>query len=189
MERDVSSSLLATIRTDVEATTHANYRLYSNGRFWTRALGKALLSPNVRAVITFRLAHYLAERGLVPLAMWLRGRAVSRSGADIHPMATIGPGLYLPHSTGVVIGPDVVIGARVRIYQGVTLGEPVHLGEGEWTAPQIGDDVVIGAHAVVLGAVQIGAGAVVGANSVVTTDVPAGAVVAGIPAKAVRAKS
>jgi serine O-acetyltransferase len=189
VERDVSPSLLDTVRADVEATTHPNYRLYSNGKFWTRALGKALLSPNVRAVITFRLAHHLAKRGLSPLAMWLRGRAVSRSGADIHPMATIGPGFFLPHSTGVVIGPDVVIGARVRIYQGVTLGEPVHLGAGEWAAPRVGDDVVIGAHAVVLGAVQIGDGAVVGANSVVTADVPAGAVVAGIPAKPVRAKS
>lgn len=180
---------MATIRADVEATTHPNYRLYSTGRFWTRALGKALLSPNVRAVITFRLAHYLAGRGVTPLAMWLRGRAVSKSGADIHPMATVGPGLYLPHSTGVVIGPDVVIGAGVRIYQGVTLGEPVHVGAGEWTAPHVGDDVVIGAHAVILGAVKIGDGAVVGANSVVTSDVAAGAIVAGAPAKPVRNKA
>lgn len=182
----MTSSLLATIRADVEATTHANFRLYSTGTFWTRALGKALLSPNVRAVITFRLAHYLAQRRLLPAAMWLRGRAVSRSGADIHPLASVGPGLFLPHSSGVVIGPDVVIGARVRIYQGVTLGEPVHLGAGEWAAPKIGDDVVLGAHAVVLGAVTIGDGAVVGANSVVTADVPAGAVVAGVPARPVR---
>src|SRR5438270_13585722 len=98
------------IRADIEATTHANFRLHSNARFWTRALAKALLSPNVRAVITFRLAHHLAKHKLLPLAMWLRGRAVSRSGADIHPLATIGPGLFLPHSSGVVIGPDVVVG-------------------------------------------------------------------------------
>jgi serine O-acetyltransferase len=178
--------LLAVVRADIEATTHANYRLYSNAQFWTRALGKALLSPNVRAVITFRIAHFLAQRRLVPLAMWLRGRAVSKSGADIHPLATIGPGLFLPHSAGIVIGPDVVVGARVRLYQGVTLGEPVHQGAGVWAAPHVGDDVVIGAHAVVLGAVTIGDGAVVGANSVVTADVAPGTVVAGVPARPVR---
>jgi serine O-acetyltransferase len=183
----VTSSLPALIRADIESTTHANFRLLSNRQFWARALGKALLSPNVRAVITFRLAHHLAHRRLLPIAMWLRGRAVSKSGADIHPLATIGPGLFLPHSTGVVIGPDVVVGARARIYQGVTLGEPVHLGEGEWTAPKVGDDVVIGANSVVLGAVTIGDGAVIGANSVVTSDVPPHTVVAGAPARVIRA--
>jgi serine O-acetyltransferase len=190
VERDVVTSepgLLATIRADIEAGTHPNFRLYSNAQFWTRALGKALLSPNMRAVITFRFAHLLAKRKLLPLAMWLRGRAVSKAGADIHPFASIGQGLFLPHSTGVVIGPDVVVGARARIYQGVTLGEPVHVGGGEWTAPQVGDDVVIGAHAVVLGAVTIGDGAVVGANSVVTTDVAPHTVVAGAPARVIDA--
>lgn len=189
MERAVTGGLLATVRADVEAATHPNYRLYSAAQFWTRALGKALLSPNVRAVITFRIASYLARRRLLPLAMWLRGRAVSRSGADIHPLATIGPGLFLPHSSGVVIGPDVVIGARARVHQGVTLGDPVHLGAGEWAAPRVGDDVTIGANAVLLGAVQVGDGAVIGANAVVTSDVAAGTIVAGVPARVLRAAS
>jgi serine O-acetyltransferase len=190
VERDiVTSPLLAIVRADIEAATHANYRLYSNAKFWTRALGKALLSPNVRAVITFRLAHQLAKRGLLPVAMWLRGRAVSKSGADIHPLATVGPGLFLPHSSGVVIGPDVVIGARVRVHQGVTLGDPVHLGAGQWAAARVGDDVTIGANAVILGAVTIGDGAVVGANSVVTSDVAPGTVVAGVPARVLREKA
>ncbi|HKC27620.1 MAG TPA: serine O-acetyltransferase [Jatrophihabitans sp.] len=185
----MTSALPAVIRADIEATTHANFRIYSNAQFWTRALAKALLAPNVRAVITFRLAHFFATKRLLPVAMWLRGRAVSKSGADIHPLATIGPGLFLPHSSGVVIGPDVVIGARARIYQGVTLGEPVHVGGGRWTAPRVGDDVVIGAHAVVLGAVTIGDGATIGANSVVTADVAPRTVVAGVPARVVRETS
>jgi serine O-acetyltransferase len=185
----VTIPLLALVRADVEAATHPNYRLYSNAKFWTRALGKALLSPNVRAVITFRIAHHLAQRRLLPLAMWLRGRAVSKSGADIHPLATIGPGLFLPHSSGVVIGPDVVIGARARVHQGVTLGDPVHVGAGEWTAARVGDDVTIGANAVVLGALTIGDGAVIGANSVVTADVAPGTVVAGSPARVLREKA
>ena len=177
------SSLLRLVRADIEASTHPNFRLYGNSLFWRRALGKLALSPNVRAVVTFRVAHALAERGLLPLALWLRGRALRRSGAELHPAATIGPGLLLVHSAGVVIGPEVVIGARARIHQGVTLGEPVHLGDGRWAAPRVGDDVVLGAHAVLLGDITVGDGARVGANAVVTRDVAAGATVAGVPAR------
>lgn len=176
-------SLLALIRSDVEAATHPNFKLYSNRVFWTRALGKLLASPGIRAVITFRIAHALAGRGLGPLAMLLRARALRRSGAEIHPRATIGPGLFLVHSSGVVIGPDVVIGARCRIHQGVTLGEPIHTGDGFWAAPKVGDDVVLGAHAVLLGQVSIGDRAMVGANAVVTTDVAPDTRVAGVPAR------
>ena len=175
--------LLQVIRADIEATTHPNFRLYSNAVFWRRALAKALVSPNVRAVITFRVAHALALRGLTPIALLLRARALRRSGAEIHPLATIGPGLNLVHSSGVVIGPEVVIGARARIHQGVTLGEPVHVGGGEWAAQHVGDDVVLGAHAVVLGNIKIGDRAAVGANSVVLHDVDADTTVVGAPAK------
>ena len=171
------------IRADIEATTHANFRHEGAARFWLRAIGKLLLGPNVRAVVTYRLGHVLATRGLLPVALLLRARALRRSGAEIHPRATIGPGLLLVHSAGVVIGPDVVIGARARIHQGVTLGEPEHTGGGVWAGPRVGDDVVIGAHAVLLGAVTVGDRAAVGANAVVTKDVPADTAVAGVPAR------
>jgi serine O-acetyltransferase len=177
---------MALLRADVEAATHPNFRLYSDRVFWTRALAKLIASPGIRAVITFRIAHVLAGRGLAPVAMLLRARALRRSGAEIHPRATIGPGLFLVHTSGVVIGPDVVIGARARIHQGVTLGEPVHVGDGIWAAPSVGDDVTIGAHAVLIGAVKVGDRAVIGANAVVTADVDPGTVVAGVPARLVR---
>lgn len=183
MSEDEAPSLLRLVRADIEATTHANFRRYSDAQFWLRAVGKLLTGPNVRAVLTYRMAHALAERGLLPLALRLRARSLRRSGAEIHPRARIGPGLLLVHSSGVVIGPDVVIGARARIHQGVTLGEAVHTGDGVWAAPQLGDDVVLGAHAVLLGAVRVGDRAVVGANAVVTSDVAAGTTVAGVPAR------
>lgn len=175
--------LLDLVRADIEATTHANFRLYGGAQFWLRAIAKLVVGPNVRAVVTYRIGHELARRGLLPLALWLRARALRRSGAEIHPRATIGPGLLLVHSAGVVIGPDVVIGARARIHQGVTLGEPIHAGNGVWAGPAVGDDVVLGAHAVLLGAVCIGDRAVVGANAVVTSDVPPDTTVAGVPAR------
>lgn len=182
---DTSPRLRDVLRADVEATTHANFRLYSTGRFWLRALGKVALAPNVRAVLTFRLAHALAGRGLLPVALWLRARALRRSGADLHPRATIGPGLFLVHSAGVVIGPDAVVGARARIHQGVTIGDPVHVGGGRWVSPRLGDDVTVGAGAVLLGEITVGDGATIGANAVVTKDVPAGTTVVGIPARPV----
>jgi serine O-acetyltransferase len=175
-------SLLRTMRADVEATVHPNYRLFSTGTFWRRAIGKVLLNPNVRAVLMFRVAHALAGRGLTPLAMLLRGRIVRISGADIHPMAQIGAGLHLVHSSGVTIGPDVIMGARARLHQGVTIGGPEYLGGTEWGHQRIGDDVLIGAHAVLLGDLTIGDGARVGANAVVTRDVADGQAVAGVPA-------
>jgi serine O-acetyltransferase len=171
------------IRADIEATTHANFRLYGASQFWLRAIGKLVLGPNVRAVVTYRIAHALAGRGLLPLALLLRARALRRSGAEIHPLASIGPGLLLVHSAGVVIGPDVVIGSRARIHQGVTLGEPMHAGGGVWSGPRLGDDVVLGAHAVLLGPITVGDRSAVGANAVVTKDVPADTTVAGVPAR------
>jgi serine O-acetyltransferase len=180
-----SLSLLSVIRADVEATTHPNYRLYSNRVFWTRVLGKLLINPNVRAVVTFRISHALAERGLLPLAMLLRARALRRSGAEIHPLASIGPGLHLVHSSGVVIGTYAVIGKNCRVHQGVTIGPPRGATGGGSDLATIGDDVSFGAGAVVMAGVSIGDGAVIGANAVVTKDVGPYEIVAGVPAKVV----
>jgi serine O-acetyltransferase len=175
-------SLLQTMRADVEATVHPNYKLFGPTAFWTRVIGKVLLNPNVRAVLMFRVGHALAVRGLTPLAMYLRGRIVRNAGADIHPLATIGPGFHMVHSTGVTIGPDAVVGKNLRMHHGSTIGVAQHLGGLEWASAKIGDDVVIGAHAVLIGDVTVGDGAQIGANAVVTRDVVAGQRVVGIPA-------
>ena len=106
----------------------------------------------------------------------------SLTGIEIHPGARIGDRLFIDHGMGVVIGETAVVGDDVLLYHGVTLG-----GRGTGTAarrhPTLGDRVIVGAGAAVLGAISVGADARVGAGAVVTHDVAAGATVVGVPAR------
>ncbi|MFN2560833.1 MAG: serine O-acetyltransferase [Jatrophihabitans sp.] len=181
-------SLLKLVRADIEATTHPNFRRYSTGRFWRRAFFKLLFSPNVRVVITYRVGHWLAQHGLLPVALILRTHGIRKSGAELNPLAKIGPGLYLAHSVGVGVGAYVEIGANCTLHLGSVIGPQTHGGGG----PQrtvIGDDVFIGTHAVVVGGVTIGDGAVIGANAVVMRDVEPYTVVSASPARTVGQRS
>jgi serine O-acetyltransferase len=142
--------------------------------------------PGVYAVTVFRLASELWRGGAVVIPRMMTEHAHEKTGIDIHPGATIGDGFFIDHGTGVVIGETCVIGDRVRIYQGVTLGAlTVPRGAerpapGDRRHPTIEDDVVIYAGATILGGdTVIGRGAVIGGNAWVTASVPAGAVVAG----------
>jgi serine O-acetyltransferase len=147
-----------------------------------RSVDEVLLCyPGVLAMIHHRLAHRLFGLGLPLLARIVAEIAHSRTGIDIHPGATIGPGFFIDHGTGVVIGETCIIGERVRLYQNVTLGAksfPVgkdgHLTKGLPRHPIVEDDVVIYAGATVLGRVRIGKGAVIGGNVWLTQDVPPG---------------
>jgi serine O-acetyltransferase len=106
------------------------------------------------------------------------------TGIEIHPGATIGPGFFIDHGMGVVIGETSKIGADVTLYHGVTLGG-TSLNKGK-RHPTIGDRVVIGAGAKVLGAIEIGADSRVGANAVVVKSVPENSVVVGVPGQIVK---
>jgi hypothetical protein len=86
-------------------------------------LVKCLVQPRVEALVLYRLAQPLARRGWHGLAHVLQGRMIRRTGADISPMADIGPGLLIMHSVGIVIGPDVCAGRDLTLYQNVTLGD------------------------------------------------------------------
>lgn len=137
-----------------------------------------LCYPGIEALIHHRLAHRLYKLGVPMLARLIAERAHTLTGIDIHPGATIGPGLFIDHGTGVVIGETSIIGKRVRIYQAVTLGaKSIRLNadgvaiKGELRHPTIEDDVVIYAGATVLGAITIGRGASIGGNVWVTNDV------------------
>jgi serine O-acetyltransferase len=149
----------------------------SRQRWYAEVVAKTFLYPRLRAVLYYRVGQALARHRLLPLAYWLEKRAIAGSGAEINPLARLGPGLNLMHSVGVVIGPEVQVGARAMIYQGVTLGDGSTPGQ-----PRIGDDVVIGAGAAVLGGVKVGDRVVIGAHAVVTHDVPDDVIAIGAPA-------
>ncbi|MAT17535.1 MAG: serine O-acetyltransferase [Leifsonia sp.] len=141
-----------------------------------------LTYSGLHAVWGYRLAHWLWTHHLKTA-----GRAVSQftrflTGVEIHPGATIGRRFFIDHGMGVVIGQTAEIGDDVLMYHGVTLGG-TSLGDGK-RHPTLGDDIVVGAGATVLGAVTIGSHSVIGANAVVVADAPAHSVLVGSPAVA-----
>jgi serine O-acetyltransferase len=138
----------------------------------------------VQALLAHRAAHALMEAGVpvLPRAIAYVTRAVT--GVEIHPAAVIGKEFFIDHGAGVVIGETAVIGNRVTLYQGVTLG-----GTGFQRGkrhPTLGDNVTVGSGAKLLGPIDVGDGAKVGANTVVVEDVPPGATVVGNPGHPVR---
>ncbi len=147
------------------------------------ALEVILTYPGVHAVWGHRVSHWLWQRGARLAARALGELTRILTGVDIHPGARIGPGLFIDHATGVVIGETAEVGEDVTIFHGVTLG-----GTGRDKGkrhPTIGDRVTIGAGAKVLGAIKIGEDSRIGANSVVVKEVPASAVVIGVPGQIV----
>ncbi len=138
------------------------------------------------AVVLHRVNNYIWHLGLRAVARFLANISRLLTGVEIHPEAQIGENLFIDHGTGVVIGQTTVIGDEVTIYHGVTLGGVGRVGEVDGKRhPTLGDGVIIGAGAQVLGDVTVGAHAKVGANSVVTSDIPEGMTAIGIPARVV----
>lgn len=150
-----------------------------------RSRWEILLYPGVWAIGFHRAAHWLFEGELYFLARLVNHFGRLLTAIDIHPGAKIGRNFFIDHGF-TVIGETAEIGDNVTIYQNVTLGgtNPSDGVPGK-RHPTIGDDVVIGSGAQVLGPITVGKGAKIGANSVVTRDVPEGATMVGIPAKAV----
>jgi serine O-acetyltransferase len=133
--------------------------------------------PGLLAITVQRLAHELGELGVPLLPRMMTEYAHSRTGIDIHPGATLGPSFFIDHGTGVVIGETTQIGARVKIYQGVTLGALAPaFGQalrGQKRHPTVEDDVTIYSGATILGGqTVIGHGAVIGGNVFITSSVP-----------------
>ncbi|MEN8129642.1 MAG: serine O-acetyltransferase [Pseudomonadota bacterium] len=142
--------------------------------------------PGIHAVLMHRLNHALWRRGFRWTARFLSHLARWLTGIEIHPGARIGRRFFIDHGMGVVIGETAEVGDDCTLYHGVTLGGT------SWKKgkrhPTLGNDVVVGAGAKILGPHTIGDGARIGSNSVVLKDVPVGATVVGIPGRVVQAR-
>ena len=145
---------------------------------------EVFLYPSFRAIIRYRIAHYLYQKHRYFLARWYSQRTVRKTGIEIHPGATIGKGLFIDHGYGVVIGETAIIGDNVTLYQGVTLG-----GTGKEHGkrhPTVGNNVMISAGAKILGSFTIGENSKIGAGSVVLSEVPPNSTVVGVPGRVVK---
>ena len=143
----------------------------------------ALCYPGFHALLLHRLSHWLSGRGFRLVARLIATFSRFLTGIEIHPAAKIGRQLVIDHGMGVVIGETATIGDHVTIYHDVTLGGTSL--KREVRHPQVGDDVIIGAGAQLLGPITVGKGARIGSNAVVVRDVPAGVTVVGVPARPV----
>lgn len=143
-----------------------------------------LLYPGYKAIRMHRRAHWCFRHNLKFLARLISQRAVKKTGIEIHPGATLGRRVFIDHGTGVVIGETAVVGDDVIIYQGVTLG-----GTGKDTGkrhPTIGNGVMIGAGAKVLGPFTVGDNARIAAGAVVLHEIPPESTAVGVPARVVK---
>ena len=144
----------------------------------------ALLYSGLHAILAYRVSNKFYKRKMYTTARFISQTARFLTGIEIHPGATIGEGLFIDHGSGVVIGETTIIGDNCTLYQGVTLG-----GTGKDTGkrhPTLGNNVMVGAGAKVLGNFTVGDGAKIAAGAVVLGPVPENATAVGIPAHVVR---
>lgn len=142
------------------------------------------LYPGIKATLAHRRAHWFYEHGMFYIARWISQRARHRTGIEIHPGAKIGKRFVIDHGMGIVIGETAEIGDDVLIYQGVTLG-----GTGKDTGkrhPTIGNNVLIGCGAKVLGPFRVGDNSRIASNAVVLNEIPPDSTAVGVPAKIVK---
>jgi serine O-acetyltransferase len=171
--------MFRTIRQDLQA-------IFDRDPAATSTLEVVLTYAGFHALLAYRISHWLTSVGVpfVPraisqLARWL-------TGIEIHPSAKIGTGFFIDHGMGVVIGETAEVGDYVTLFQGVTLG-----GTGKERGkrhPTLGNHVVVGAGAKILGGIKIGDNVKIGANSVVLKNVPSNSTVIGVPARIIKSQ-
>jgi serine O-acetyltransferase len=152
-----------------------------------RSISEVLTSyPGIKAVLIYRVAHFLDKLGLPFVPRFLSHAALINTGVDIHPSAKIGDNFFIDHGSGVVIGETAEVGNNVTLYQGVTLGG-VSL-ERKKRHPTLKNNIIAGSGAKILGPITIGNNVRIGANSVVTIDIPDNCVVVGVPGRIITQK-
>jgi serine O-acetyltransferase len=169
-------------------TLEQDYRRYSQrkGNLWRYAY-KAAANAGFRAVCLYRLGAWLLQHNLRTLAGMTERVMHHACHCWISVTAEIGPGLLIAHVGGLVIGGKTRIGQNCDVRQNVTFGGNFSkVAEDGRTQPWVGDQVSVGAGAVVLGPVRIGSNVIIGANSVVTRDVPDNVIVFGVPAEVIK---
>ncbi|MBQ3150034.1 MAG: serine O-acetyltransferase [Clostridia bacterium] len=169
--------MFSRLREDIECVKERDPAARSFLEIW-------LLYPGLRAVRMHRKANWCYRHKLFFCARWISQRAVRKTGIEIHPAATIGRRFFIDHGTGVVIGETAIIGDDVTLYQGVTLG-----GTGKDTGkrhPTIGNGVMVGSGAKVLGPFTVGDNSVIAAGAVVLNEIPPNCTAVGVPAKVVK---
>ena len=171
--------MLAALRADVRAARERDPAARSTAEL-------VLCYPGLHAVWGHRASSWLWRHGRTLLARLCSAFIQWLTGVDIHPAAVLGPGLFIDHASGVVIGETAEVGADVTIYHGVTLGG-TSLDRGK-RHPTVGDRVTIGAGAKVLGPITIGHDSRIGANAVVVKPVPPDSVVIGVPGHVIMRK-
>jgi len=174
--RPGSRQLLRILRLDIAAVIQRDPAA-------RRELEVLLLYPGLQAIRGHRLSHLFWRRTLKLLGRWVSQLTRILTGIEIHPGALIGPGFFIDHGMGVVIGETAEVGEDVTLFQGVTLGG-TSLNKGK-CHPTLGDRVVVGTGAKVLGPNTIGADTRIGANTVVVRSMPSNPVVIGVPGQVV----
>lgn len=151
-----------------------------------RAAVVVLATPGLLAAFLLRVQLRLARTPLRKLCRLVSLLNLRLTGAEFVPGCVVGPGLVLPHPQGIVIGLGARIGNNCTVLQHVTMGERYSQGSrSDHSYPTVGDDVLLAAGAVLLGAITVGSGAIVAANAVVLENVPTGALAVGVPARVV----
>ena len=145
---------------------------------------EVLLYSSFKAILSYRVAHKLFLNKHYFLARWVSQRAARKTGIEIHPGATIGKGLFIDHGSGVVIGETAVVGDNCTIYQGVTLGG-VGTKKGK-RHPTLGNNVMVGAGAKILGAFEVGDNCSIAANAVLLKPLEDNVTAVGIPARPIK---